>query len=245
MWRLFGTPVTLLPLVGGVSAMLTPLLFGMDAAVPVFLGISSVVGGSMLLALRALLGRERISRSILAEIEAERRQANEARMRALRRRLQKDGDPRTEQLLDDLLALTQVLQKDDGLLRDVNTAVASDLLAGVDALFTGCLRNLERSVELSHTLAKVSTAQARQALESDRERIIEEITASVSELSRYLSELRVLCTESAPDQELNRIRDDIDRSLKAAHQTLRETAAWEDEDPEPRQRRAAHQERLG
>ncbi len=245
LWRLFGTPVTLVPILGGVSAALTPVLFGIDPAVPLFVGITGIVGGVMGLALRAILGRETISQSILDELEEEQMAEFRARMKLLRRRLEDDGDARTEGLLDDLLALTDTIKNDAEWRRNVNTVVAADLMQGVDDLFDGCLRNLEHSLELARTIRKVNTPAAKQGLVDDRERVVGEITASVGELSRYLSELRVLGTEVAPEKELQRIRGDIDRSLAAARQTVRETEGWHDTDDDLRRARARAAQKQG
>ena len=101
---------------------------------------------------------------------------------------------------------------------------AADILRGIDELFTGCVRSLQRSVELRDLAAELGTEQAADSLLRERERIIREVERSLVELSSFVTKLRTLDTASSsigPD--LASIQLELDRSLQAARVTVQET----------------------
>ena len=81
--RIFGSPATLVPLLGGGAALVSPLLFSIAPAVPVFIGISGLVaaGGNVLI--QSLLSRDKIIREILAEADTRDQEARKSTLDGL------------------------------------------------------------------------------------------------------------------------------------------------------------------
>lgn len=220
--RLFGSPLTVLPTVLGTASLLSPLLFDLDPAIPIFAGIAGLVVGGATIAVNALARREVISRRILEELEEEAAADQQAEIERLRQRLEADGDDRTQVLLSDLLALTRTVQQDDWR-HKVDVVAAADLLNGIDTLFAGCIENLDRAADLAETAAKISAPAAREAIESERLRLVEDVADSVASLGELLGRMRVLGTAAEGAADLASIRADLDRNVQAAQQTIEET----------------------
>ncbi len=224
MLRLFGSPLTLVPALGGITSALTPLFFNVDPGLPLFVGITGLVFAGASVAIRAMYGRDRISREIVEELEQKSARSHEQALDALHARLEQDEDPRDERLLADLRALVRKVATERGWRAQVNVLAAADILRGIDELFAGCVRSLQRSVELRDLAAEMGTESARHALHSERERLIQEVRASLVSLSSFVTQLRTLDTASShlgPD--LARIQAELDRSLAAARATAQET----------------------
>ncbi|MBT3223430.1 MAG: hypothetical protein HN348_30530 [Proteobacteria bacterium] len=231
--KLFGSPTTLLPVAGGMTAMLFPVFFQADPAIPLFLGVTGVAVGLAALVLRGLLGRERITEEVLAEHEQETSANQEVMLNALERRLERDRDARTEALLGDLRELVGVLRDDNEWRSKMSSVAASDILDGVDELFGGCVQSLDRTLELHNMAIKINTKSAREGLMVERERIITEVERSVEQLSTFVTKLRTLGTESDGGPNLASIRTGLDTSIAAARATAEEARSWSPLDREP------------
>lgn len=202
--------------------MLSPLLFDVDPAIPLFAGITGVVIGGATIVVNALGRREAISRKILEELEAEAAEDQAAQLDGLRQRLVADGDPRTETLLADLQELVRAVENDEWRAK-VDVVAAADLLRGIDTLFEGCLDNLRRAADLAETAAKLAAPAAREAIESERERLVADVEESVAALGRLLGRMRVLGSSADGGADLTAIRADLDLTIAAAQQTIEET----------------------
>ena len=227
--RLFGEPVTLSLGVGGTMALLSSPLFGLGAAVPAFIGVTGLAGAAGILALRGILWKDDITRQLIEEIEAEEAAAHEGRLDGLQVRLEADGDPRTEALLNDLRALVTTVRDESGWRSKLSTVAAADILKRIDQLFTGCVDALERTLELHATMRRLATRQAGEPLIQEREKLIAEIEETVSRLGLLVTELRVLGTQSDDAPELSRIRSELESNLAAVRATAAETRAWVEE----------------
>ena len=242
--RLFGSPLTLLPLVGGAGFLLSPLFFAFPAAIPAFLGITTLAFGGAGVGIRWMKLKDRISQEVLEEMELEAIQVREARLNALLKRLEADGDPRTDGLLRDVQQLVGALKQDAQWRDQINVVAAGDILAGIDELFTGSVERLTRSVELFEMAQGLSTTEAREQLLGERERSLAEVQQSVKALSALVGDLRVLASESADaGPNLDEIQLRLRTSLKAARLTERETSGLQDEERVNLARRQREKER--
>ena len=244
--RLFGSPITLVPAFTGAVAALTPLFFNIDPGIPLFIGVTGLVAAGASVVIRSLYGRDRISREIVDELEQQSSRNQERALDALQARLEADTDPRDERLLGDLRALVRKVSKERDWREQVNVLAAADILRGMDELFSGCVRSLQRSVELRDLAAEMGTPDARGSLLHERERLIHEVERSLVQLSSFVTQLRTLDTVSSdigPD--LARIQAELDSSLSAARATARETSSTPtDRLHAARRARAAHKEKF-
>lgn len=229
-WKLFGSPVTLLPILGGATVMIAPFLLNMDAAVPLFLGLTSVGAGLASLLIRGSVGRDRISRQIVEEHESEVARGQTIQLDALEKRLERDGDPRTEALLSDLRQLVDAVKNDSDWRGKVNVVAAADMVGGIDTLFNACVKSLERTLELHRMAEGIQTAAAKQGLLEEREHLVADVENSIAQLSTLITELRVLGTRAdAQKSDLSQIRAQLDVSLAAARKTVDQTNEWGEE----------------
>jgi len=222
--RLFGDPLTIgLGLLGTIS-MLSPLFFQFEPAIPVFVGISGIVSAVGVVAIKLLIGKEKISDEVYAEIEQEAVKKTTLDLDRLAADLELDNDPRTERYLSDLRALNKRFHEDSDWKKGVNELAQADIGGGIDALFGGCVKSLQRSLVLADTLSAMSTEAGRTSLQMERERLLAEVETSVAALSKLVTELNTLgARPSGESPDLSRIRSEIDLSLKAARVTARET----------------------
>lgn len=225
--RLLGHPLTVLPAVGGLAAIASPFLFGLDPAMPIFAGITSLVVGGATLAIRTITGRDAISRDVLSSLERDAAAEYEGRLDALGARLVDDEDPGTQALLADLRELVRAVEQDAQWRDRVSLPVAEDILEGIDELFEGSVDALRRSVDLYETARRIQTRDARVALQGERERLVAEVEDSVRSLSRLVTDLRVLGTESAGEgADLEQVRRSLHTILAEARASADETRSW-------------------
>jgi len=221
--RLFGDPLTLTMGLGGGMTLLAAPLFGLVGAIPMFLGIVGLSGATGWFTIRATLWKDAITRELIEEFEREEADRRRAALDSLYERLIADDDPRTEALLNDLRALVSAVQEDDQWRTRVNVVASADILKGISQLFEACVENLERSLTLHTTASNLATRSAGEPLWEERERVIEDVTASVERLSKLVTELRVIGTSAQEgDAQLGRIRSQLDTNLAAIRATKRQ-----------------------
>jgi|GEM_PF-3043108 len=220
--RIFGSPATLLPLLGGGAALVSPLLFSVAPAIPVFVGISGLVaaGGNVLI--QSLISREKIIREILAEAEADNKHAQESALNALQGSLAADGDARTHKLLADLRALVAAIHGGDWQGK-LNAAATADILRGVDELFSATVRRLERTTELTTMIRKIDTPAAKKNLITERERIVDEVIDSVAQLSGFVAKLNSVSLNTQSEERLDSIVAGLERDLGIAQSSAQLT----------------------
>lgn len=238
--RLFGAPITLGPAVLGTVSILSPWLFDLDPAIPVFAGVVGLVAGGASLALRGLLGRDRITREIVEELESEAAHHQEARLDGLRERLAADEDPRDERYLDDLRRLVEAVAADDRWRRHVDPVAAGDILGELDALFERCVDDLDRSLTLAETARGLATPTARDGLLAERDRLLDEVGASVEAVGALVTELQVIGASagSQAGSKVRALRRNLGTTVAAARAAAAEAATLTTEPPDRRALRA-------
>ena len=146
-------------------------------------------------------------------------------LRELDRKLQRDQDQRTHNLLRQLWHLYQTLEKDikEGRL----SYNAHEVLEKVDSMFRVCVEHLELSYQLWEMARRQKgSRQARQKLQQ-REELIQEVSASVDHLEKVVSKLE----ESAVERntgELKRLREELEESMRVAKAVEERTSELED-----------------
>jgi hypothetical protein len=219
--RIFGSPATLLPLLGGGAALVSPIFFSIAPAIPVFIGISGIVaaGGNVLI--QSLLSRDKIIREIVAEADSRDQEARSKTLNALYSKLAGDGDTRTHKLLSDLRALVDAVHDGDWQ-NKINAAASADILRGVDALFSGTVRRLERTIDLTKMIRKIDTPAAKQNLVAERERLVDEVVASVAQLSAFLAKLNSVTVSGESVENLGAIVQGLERDLGFAERSAQQ-----------------------
>lgn len=223
---LMSSPWTLVPFLGGATALAAGWAMGMGHGLTLFSGLTGILSGAGMFLTQLLVGGDKAARKALDELQREAQQTAQRRLDDLDRRLLADEDPRTEQALRDLRTLVEAFREGDHWSDNLNAASAFDILSTVDDLFSACERSLEQTLELWETAQDVSVAEARKALLDRRERIIAEVQASIVQLGQILAGIQSLHGERASTVELSRLRRELEQSLAVARRVDEKMKAW-------------------
>jgi len=219
---LFAAPSTLLPLVGGLSLLVGGWALEAGAAVG-FLGVVGVLAGLGMAATRLIFGLEDITNRAYEYLHDEEWKKQEKVLDKLDHRLLRDRDPRTQ------TALRQVRHLYTTLVDDVKTGKITrnthEVLQKVEGLFRACVAQLERSYKLWSTARKIS-GEARQRILQQREHVVQEVVGSVEHLDRTIEQLRGL-TAKTDQQDLGRLRSELDEAIEVARRTEQRLASWD------------------
>jgi uncharacterized protein len=223
---LFASPVTLLPVVGGLTALLaswalggnTPLTFG---------GLASILGGVGLFASRLVFGLERLTEDAYQYVVQRHRRNKEESLSRLRQRLEQDDDPRTQALLGRLQRLYAELEEsiEEGKI----SLAAHDVLERVDEMFHVCVDHLQQSFRVWEKSRKVSR-RARQQLLQQREHLIAEVDASVEHLEHKLEQLNAMSLKKNKSQ-MSHLRAELDETIEVARRAENRASALGMEGP--------------
>ena len=228
--RVFGHPLTLYPGLVGTAAIVSPFLFDMEPALPLFAGVVGLVISGSSLAIRLATGRDAISDEVHEELEAEQQATVTARLDALHAQLAADGDPRTQALFSDVHKLVGAVRGDPSWRAKMNAVAVHDIDQGLDKMFDGCVRNLRRTLELQEMAEGMHSEKATQALLREREGIIGEVERSVDALTALLTQLSLFGAGGDTQPDLATIRAQLDHTLAAAAATATETDGWTSSD---------------
>ncbi len=214
--RLLSSPLTMLPVLAGITDLLVLWTFSIDSGAGIFAGIAGILAGLGIFLTRLFLD-DAASKDAIEALEKEVQKERERTLDELDRKLADDGDPRTEGSLRDLRALAAAFQKGSSWSDSLNSGSTFDILAGVDQLFNRCVLSLEKTLDLWYTASKMTTSEARSAILNQRAQIIDEVCESIKQLGKILAGIRSISAgESTGDSELARIRSELDRGLEVA-----------------------------
>ena len=216
---LFASPETLLPIVGGLTALLASWAMGGNAWLT-FGGLAGVLGGVGMFASRVIFGLEKLTNRAYQYVVQQQQTRQVESLQALHKKLQKDQDQRTHRLLQQLWELYKGLQKD---IRAGKISLAAhDVLDSVDRMFHVCVDYLDRSYELWRTAQRLEGNSRRQLLEQ-REELVAEVAQATEYLSTKVQQLNEV-TNQRNKSELAQLRAELDESIRVARLAEERTA---------------------
>lgn len=223
--RLLGSPWVTGPFVVGMTALTAVWALGLRTGVGVFAGLAGLLAAGGMFLTQLVLRGDKVARQVTEDvIQAE----GEARQRVLdnldRQLTDEDKDPRPETALRDLRALRRAFEEAEAAAGPVMLATMVEVRASVDQLVEQCVRSLGQTATLWQTARQLNSAAARQPLLDQRERVLQDVQATVRQLSSTLVGLQTLGTGEASPRELARLREELDRSLEVAR-TVEERVA--------------------
>lgn len=235
--RLASHPVTVLPFLGGLTAIGAGWA-GMLPATAIFAGVVGVVVGVGALVTRAGLLGHQIAQKLHEELLARDHDATEAALDALRERLASDKDTRDERMLDQLRELARIFKKNTEWMSRINTVSAAEITSGVEELVRTCIQKLQDAFRLLETVRDLSISPVRQAIVDQRERMLTEVATSIRELTELLTGVYTLGARGDASTETTRVRGQLRQSLDIAR---RVDAQLNPEDPKAAVRAAIRQ----
>lgn len=223
MMDLFAAPSTLLPMVGGATALIASWALGGDPLLT-FGGVSSLLGGFGLFASRLVFGIEEMTEDAFVYVQNEERAQREAALADLDRRLTVDNDPRPETCLRQLRNLETQFEES---VRQHGQAAAgaTDIIEKVQSMFGVCVEQLEQTLQLTNAAEGVQGA-ARQRFLQQREGIIKEVMLTVEHVAAAIQRYQGLKLREKSN-DLARLRQELDQSLQAARAAEERMAEWE------------------
>ncbi len=225
---LFASPSSLIPIVGGLSALiLSWALEGGVATTCLGLGMAGVLAGLGIFATRLILGLEDITSRAYEYLHTEKSKKQEEALDQLERKLRKDHDPRTQEGLRELRELYRTFVGDVKAGRI--TRATHEILEIVEDLFRTSVERLERSYELWESAREMSGPSKEKTLQQ-REEVVEDVILTIRHLDKTVAQCRNLATEKKRDT-LGRLREELDEAIQVARRTEERMASWEREVP--------------
>lgn len=129
--------------------------------------------------------------------------------------LQKDGDPRTENLLKDLRTLTKALMSQQSDSIALNTF---DIVSDVEKLFQRSVDYLKESLELWYTANAMEKKSIKDQLLEHRELLISEVEKSLENLGNVLESIKKAAINSQDGQQLAELREELNTRLRIAEE---------------------------
>lgn len=208
---LFASPWTIVPLVGGLSAWMLSWAVDGNTALNL-IGLGGIMTGLGIQASRLIFGIEQLTEKAYSYLtEKQKRERNE-RLDQLSVKLNKDGDPRSEECLKRLRRLYASLEEDAP--RDQASLVFREK---VDKLFAAAVKQLERSWKLWEK-AKRLPGRTGDPLLAERKKAVDEVVLTVNHLTKTVEQYQALQIEDS-DDELSRLREELDRTIEVARRT--------------------------
>ena len=215
LMSLLAAPSFLLPATLGVTAVLASWATGLGEPWLPFAGGLAVLAGLGTLATRLIFGLDEVSRRAADELRRETQETWTLRLDDLDRRLEEDGDQRTEALLRELRALNKTI-REQGLSKRLDPASRVDITIKMGELYDGSIRALEKSLALWHAAQEIPAGKGRRGFLEQREAQVREVGRCVGVLQELCRMETAAASSDTPDSELARIRAELNHSLEVA-----------------------------
>jgi len=215
--RLLGHPLVIAPSVLGATAWTAIWALSLPSGLGLFAGLAGILGSAGVYLTRLILDDGKTARAVLADEELGEQRAAQAVLDDLDRRLvAADSDPRPETALRDMRALLRAFDEFAGKTDSLNAPAVIEVRSRVQQIFNQTVRSLEQTLRLGDTAKQLSMAAARTPLLQQRENIIADVEACTKQLGDTVAALQTLGSSARSNNELSRLRDELDQSLQIA-----------------------------
>lgn len=216
---IFAAPISLFPVVGGVTSLL--LGWGFSSSILVAAGAIAILAGLGVLGTRLVFGLENLTNKACEHLHNQKAQDQQNRLDDLEENLKKDRDPRTQALLCDLRGIHETFVAD---IESGKIARATrEVVEIVDGLFQACVANLEQS----YAIYRANKGRKRQD-NDERDAIVQEVADTVDRLRTTVTQFRAI-EKKKQKKDVSRLMGDLDRALEVARATENRMASWDDD----------------
>lgn len=219
---LFAAPSTLLPLVGGATALIGSWAMGGQELLT-FAGIAGILSGIGIFASRIIFGLDKITKDAYEYTRLKEHEKLKATLQQLYDRLVADQDPRTEKLLVRLCNIYNKINMDVHQRRIPSTA--ADVVDSIHQMFHVCVDYLNQSHQIWEQSARLR-GESLAALERQREELIQEVDKSVTFLEGKIGQLTAISNHRSK-QNLSEMRAELDETIRIARATEERLAGLE------------------
>lgn len=221
------SPSTLLPIVGGVTVLLAQWAMGAPSPLWILGGLAAPIVGVGIFCTQLLLNREGIAKKVLATLEREAVVEQEQALDDLRQRLLANNGKRTVRCLDDLRALQKTFRHQQAVKKGNASAAMSNITDTMQELFDGCIKALERTLELRQSAKELKNPQLRQPLIDERDRLVESVESSIKKIGDTLAGLVQLTVDDGSNSGISHIQCELDEQLETARTVDRQMREFE------------------
>lgn len=220
LFHLFSNPYTIYPFAAGVLGVFASWVLNLQPQI-LYLFASAVVGIGLpigAIITRWTTGTDDIAKQVHEEILHETQHKQEEELNALHKQLQKDGDKRTEQMLEELRALHQSFQeeaRDAGWMASLPLTVSAEITDKVTDLFTQAVECLKDTLKMYEKSKDSQLTTVKRVLRQHREQQISDVQQTIVQLSHLYARVLTISPESN-ETELSRLRTELDESLAFA-----------------------------
>ena len=211
--NLASSPVTLIPLLLGVTVLLGLWTFSINSVLAAVVGVGALMVGIGTFFTRLFVGDERVAKKSIADLRREHEQEQIDKLDELDDQLTKDRDPRTQKMLQDLRSLVKTF-KDSSHDDNLNTPSLLDITAGVEELFEEGVQMLRKSLEFYRTAKDFNDQSTRKTILQRREEVLDDVGKSIDQLGKLLTDIQAMDVQDHSQQD--RIRQELKDSFDVA-----------------------------
>ncbi len=160
------------------------------------------------------LGRQRLRQSV----RARRIRSHQHQLRLLYRQMRRDGDTRTNRLLQDLQRIHDRFCVMESNPPSRQSRYSGYLFEQAGELYESCLHSLEKSLDQWLAAREMATDEARDKILRVRENTLDGVEQSIEHLDACLDQLRTASLKSAvmEDESHDRLRQELEQQLEIA-----------------------------
>lgn len=207
---LFASPISLVPIVGGLTALMASWVFGSITAA--FFALCTTIVGGAIFATRLIYGLESITKAAFEALQKQRETERNQILDALDESLRKDKDPRPEQCLRELRVLHNMLRTESD-----STACGGDILETFEQMFDVCLKKIKKTDDLWRSSRNLHQTSKQKFLD-EREEIVKELIETTEHLSGVVRKAKDI-SEIKTDTELSQMSKELEQNLTVARRT--------------------------
>ncbi len=219
--NLASSPITLGPVLGGVSLLAVLWTFSISAPFLVVVGVLGIVSGIGSFLTRLILGDSSAGKKAIDDLRREHEQEQIDELDELELELKKDRDPRTQKMLHDLRSLVKTF-KDNTYDDNLNASSLLDIAVGVEDLFEEGVRMLRKSLEFYRTAKDFNDKTTRETIQQRREEVLGDVGKSIEQLGKLLTDIQEMDVQDDSQQE--RIRQELRDSFEIAKRVREQMA---------------------
>lgn len=235
--HLINNPFTIYPLAAGAIGVFASWVFNLEPKI-LYLFAGAVLGiGIPLGAIitKWTTGTDDIAKQVHEEILHEAHLLQEDELNNLHKQLQKDGDQRTEQMLDELRSLHESFQEeamDSGWMASLPYSVSAEIAGKVSDLFDQAVQCLKDTLKMYEKSKDSKMSSVRRVLQQHREEQIADVQQTIVQLTHLYTRVLKISPENN-ETDLSRLRAELDDSLafaKKVDEQIRESTPITDVD---------------
>lgn len=208
---LLAAPITIIPLVGGISSLILSWVAG--SSLLALGGIVGIVVGGAIFSSRLIFGLEEITKNAYERLQEQRKKETEESLDQLDQLLRQDKDARPEQCLRELRLLYDLL-KDES---KNNIACGDDILKNFEQMFEACVQRIKKSDDLWRASRNIHNSAKKKLLE-ERENIVDEVVQVTEHLSSVVRQTKEI-KQTKEKSELSELQKELEKTLTVARRT--------------------------